>query len=371
MSLMYSKKSGILISIFFIAAIVAASWYALEEINQQTRHRARDTLQTVLLTTQEALHIWISQRKLDTSNLAQSDELLRLTTTLLNAFDNKNTSEKKHTQEQIRNFMAPRLARYGDRDFFIISPDRKSLASMASTTHTMTNPIHKYRKEHLDRAFEGSTVFIPTIRFNSSSRIRSTLLADSEPAIFTASPIKSFNGKIVAVLAIHINPKRQFTHITQLGRIGETGESYAFDEQGTLISESRFDDQLRRIGLVDSGRRGILSIRIVDPGGNMLQGYQPDIAPEEMPMTRMAASATKGKAGYDTNGYRDYRGIRVLGAWTWDKKLGFGLTTEQDEAEAMQPFYEARLIILLIAALAVIFCVVMEILYSRLHRQAG
>lgn len=365
MHLASSKKLSVLVCVVFIAIILLTSWYALNNINRQTRDRARNMLQTVLLTTQEALHIWIRQRILDTSDLAQADELLGLTRTLVSAFINNKTSEKKLAREQIRNFMAPRLARYGDRDFFIISHDRKSLASMSDSGTSSSNPIHAYRKDYLDRAFEGTTVFIPTIRFDSSSRMRSALLAESEPAIFIAAPIKGLNGKTVAVLAIHINPKRQFTHITQLGRIGQTGESYAFDEHGTLISESRFDDQLRRIGLVDSGGRGILSIRVVDPGGNLLEGYKPAIAPKDMPLTRMTASATKGESGYDTNGYRDYRGVRVFGAWTWDKDLGFGLTTEQDEDEAMQPFYESRQAIIQIVTLSVILCLILIALYNR------
>ena len=51
----------------------------------------------------------------------------------------------------------------------------------------------------------------------------------------------------------------------------------------------------------------------------------------------MAQSAIAGRSGSDVEGYRDYRGVRVIGAWQWLEELGFGLTTEIDEAEAYQP----------------------------------
>ena len=36
----------------------------------------------------------------------------------------------------------------------------------------------------------------------------------------------------------------------------------------------------------------------------------------------------------NTEGYRDYRGVEVVGAWAWLPRHGFGLTSEIDNAEA-------------------------------------
>ena len=80
----------------------------------------------------------------------------------------------------------------------------------------------------------------------------------------------------------------------QRGRIGASGESYAFNRQGQLVSESRFDNDLREIGLVKPGKRGILNIDIRDPGGNMLEGYRPTLVGGELPLTLMAENATGG-----------------------------------------------------------------------------
>ena len=79
----------------------------------------------------------------------------------------------------------------------------------------------------------------------------------------------------------------------------------------------------------------------------MIKGFSPTVPRYQQPLTLMAREATLGKSGYSVAGYRDYRGVPVYGAWLWDDKLGIGLTTEIDEAEAaksessaMAPFFD-------------------------------
>ena len=37
-----------------------------------------------------------------------------------------------------------------------------------------------------------------------------------------------------------------------------------------------------------------------------------------------------GAQGADVTGYRDYRGVRVVGAWVWLPEYDFGVATESD-----------------------------------------
>lgn len=48
----------------------------------------------------------------------------------------------------------------------------------------------------------------------------------------------------------------------------------------------------------------------------------------------MAASASKGGSGVNVYGYNDYRGVPVIGAWSWLREYGFGIATEIDVDEA-------------------------------------
>jgi polar amino acid transport system substrate-binding protein len=95
-------------------------------------------------------------------------------------------------------------------------------------------------------------------------------------------------------------------------------------------------------GLIGSDERGILNIEIRDPGGNMVEGFRPTTAHAERPLTRMAAAATAGIDGVDLQGYNDYRGVPVVGAWRWNAELGYGITSEMDVSEALATIVKIR-----------------------------
>ena len=74
----------------------------------------------------------------------------------------------------------------------------------------------------------------------------------------------------------------------------------------------------------------------------------------------MARSAIAGRSGFSVNGYRDYRGVPVFGAWLWDSSLDFGLATEIDADEALQPFYATRLVILSVLGITVMLSFILS-----------
>ena len=121
-------------------------------------------------------------------------------------------------------------------------------------------------------------------------------------------------------------------------RAGRTGETYAFDSQGEMISNSRFPQHLRRAGLIGPDEdESVLRVGIRDPGGDMTQGFRPETQRRAQPLTRGAADAVAGHAGVSVIPYRDYRGVPVVGAWTWVAARGFGVLSEVDAEEAFEP----------------------------------
>ena len=341
-------------------AVAITAWVALDRIKTQTKNNSRESLQTVLQTTREAMHIWVHQRKQDVSNLASMPELRKLTQSLLAESQDRNALLASQSLEKIRKIIKSRLDKYGDRGFFIAAPNMTNIASLRDINIGVTNLIYIQRKDYLQRVFQGEVSFVPTIRSDVPLPGVDGQLEKQLPAIFVASPIRDNVDKIIAVLALQIDPARDFTRIAQLGRIGNSGETYAFDEDGVLITESRFDQQLKNIGLIKPNGRGILTIRITDPGGNLLEGFIPSLPESERKLTMMAQSATSDKSGFNVEGYRDYRGVPVFGTWMWDGDLGFGLTTEIDEFEALQPYYSTRMIVLSVMSAIVLLSFVLS-----------
>ena len=176
-----------------------------------------------------------------------------------------------------------------------------------------------------------------------------TALATDKPSVVT-HPILIDGELSMAVMArigttgswvgFKIDPGA-FTEQLEYVQLGRSYETYAFDADGKFISHSRFEDDLRRIGLLRKGQRSILTVQVRNPGGNMMEGFEPTGPIRARPLTRMAASAMAlaerpehSMISSDIDGYNDYRGVPVVGAWTWLKDYGFGVAMEGDVAEA-------------------------------------
>lgn len=352
-----------------MSIIVSTTWFALSRIEFESRKNVVKSLQTVVLTIQEALHIWNNQRKNDLIDITREGEVITLTYALISEHNNHQDLIKSPSLEKLRRIMIKKLKKQGGIGFFVIALDRTNIASMRDANIGSESLIHRHRKEFLQRAFAGETLFIPTIYSDVPLKTHSGELREHQPTIFVASPIRDDAGDVIAVLTFRLDPSSDFTRITQLGHIGDSGETYAFDSEGILITKSRFAHQLRRIGLIDSENEGMLSIRIANPGGNILEGFVPTIPLTERPLTLMAKSAISRQSFRNLDEYRDYRGVNVFGAWVWDEVLDIGLATEIDAKEAMRPYYETRIIIVLVLVLTITLSFALLFLMLRLEKR--
>jgi hypothetical protein len=193
--------------------------------------------------------------------------------------------------------------------------------------------------------------------------------------MFAAAPIRSADGKVIAVLALRIPPDKDFTRILATARAGESGETYAFGRKGLMLSDSRFDDELKRLGLIPDTpeAQSVLTLELRDPLVDLTRGQQSPKRRAEQPLTRAVAAALAGQSGVDVAGYRDYRGVPSVGAWTWLEDLDMGLVTEVNVAEALGPLRILRLGFGFIFALLVLAAVAVFLLMRlarRLHESA-
>ena len=190
------------------------------------------------------------------------------------------------------------------------------------------------------------------------SKVRNHSASQGLPFMTASAPIPDQRGTPIAILTFGFDPRDEFTETTRMGRLGKTGETYAFDRNGRLLTTSRFHETSRSAPLPQESAG---SIEIRDPGGNIDEGFRPTVPRDQQPLTRMAQSATHGEAGVDLNGYRDYRGVPVVGSWRWDEELGIGLAIEMDFAEAYEP--SVRIRNLAIFMLLVIVSVIVTLLF--------
>ena len=358
------------ISLIVIAIILA--WWALANIKVKLKEEMRDSLQTVLNTTHEALDIWVNDQIQELNTIATDPRISEHALELLSRYK-RGLKLVDHDQLlELRVIFSDLQLRAGHIGFFIVAPDGTNIASMRDENIGGINLIQEQRADLLSQVFAGESVLVPPIVSDVPLEgVPNVAGSDRPPTMFFAAPIKDLNGNVIAALTERYEPRDNFSRINQLGRIGSSGETYLFDRQGKLLSESRFVKQLISIGMLKPNEQGILSLKVSNPGGNLIEGFKTSLSNSERPLTRMAENATKGESGYDVDGYRDYRGVPVMGAWLWDGNLGFGMTTEIDVDEALNAYNSARLMVVVIIGITVLVSIAFTLLIMHLGSQAS
>ena len=357
--------SGLFLGLILLLLVVLLSWWSLSRIEDETRRDLENTLSTVLNTTHEALHLWAAERKADASALSDQPALQQIVQSMMaaNLSDRQSLLASPQLNE-IRSLFRDIHNRLGYLGFSVI--DRNGM-TLASTEDALVGSSHILSKnsDYLQRVVEGETLV--TLPMVADILLPNPFgeYAKNQPTMFVAGPIRSTNGQFIAALALRIDPNKDFTRIPQLGRIGQSGETYGFDSTGKLITESRFEQHLIQTGLLRPGERAILNVEIRDPGGNLVEGYRATQPREKHPLTWMAASALNGETGAQMEGYRDYRGIPVVGVWLWDPELGLALATEMDKDEAFASFRSTRFLVVNTLALILVFFLAFSIAQTR------
>lgn len=344
----------ILITGLGLLLILAIYSVAIQVLTRVTEERVAAVLTTVQNSTLVGLLDWMDGAKEHVNAWAESRAIVAQVEQL--------TSNSEVSQSSSHAFLQASLSPItADTHFFgyaIISPENIVLAS-SGVEEIGTSSLLGQNTEHLDRVRSGiSLVTTPIKRTDSEEAV---------PVILAAAPVRGSDQVVIAALVFFIDPSQDFSTILQRGRLLNSGETYAIDSDGVLVSESRFGEALRDIGLIGPEDASILSIQVRDPGVNLLTSQSP-VSGDQRPLTRAAGSLVLGQSGMDVSGYRDYRGVEVVGAWIWNEEYNFGIITETDWDESFSNVESVRLALLslgLLSGLALVGSVVVSSLADQ------
>jgi len=329
----YLVQLAIGISVIFLFGFLS---YSL--IEKQIKSTVIESLDSSLNVTEQGLMSWFEENKHTVIALATSQEVIALTKKLLAVSKSPEALKNALAQQQIRALVQPQLNAHNLHGFFIISPENLSLASTRDANIGINNPLID-QSLILEKLWSGMAAISHPQVSKVPLKNKEGQLVTAYPTMFSGAPIKDENNKIIAVITLRIDPFYDFTQVLQHGRIGKTGETYAFNRQGLLISNSRFDEQLKDMQLLNHDSRSMLTIPMRVPDKKTLHRNWTDL-----PLTHMAKNALRGQDGHNDLGYLDYRGIKVIGSWKWNHDLGIGLAIEQDLGEAYIPIDSSRYI---------------------------
>jgi serine/threonine protein kinase len=366
--------------------LLAIIGYAIRAAIERTMKASlRSELQTLVSVEQSMLETWLKVQESNAESLANDQQVRETTTQILKGASTVDlggaglhespasaAQSMAALQHRLAEELGPGMSAHNFVAFLLADKQQRILAATNPELVGQTIPSYE---GFLSRALEGHVTVSPPFASVVLMKDERGRMRTGVPTMFVCAPVRDSNLQVVAALALRIRPEREFTGILQLGRFGESGETYAIDKNGLMVSSSRFEEDLIMLGLIPDleDARSILTVSARDPGGNLAQGFRPRVRRAELPLTKSAAAAVAGASGIDLEGYRDYRGVPVVGAWHWLPKYNLGVITEIDHAEAYRPLSILRwafFSIFGLLALSSIAIFVFSLFLARAQREA-
>jgi tRNA A-37 threonylcarbamoyl transferase component Bud32 len=330
-------------------------------------------LQTVLNANVSAVRLWFSERESDVRVLA-ADRALQDAVVELSAMAQRGTAPSNLVEcppaRELQMRLPALLPPDDYLDYLVVDTDRKVLAT--PRRYLVGRLIPAPYDPFIRRAIEGQVAFSRPITASAAES------RPDGPTMLVAAPVRGTNGAVAGVLGLRLRAQEKFSRIFSVTQMGMTGEAYAFDRRGVMLTASRVQQGLSALGFMTNSADTppAQNLELLDPIKTDQSPASVE-APKQARLTRMAAAAIKGLNGTDVDGYRNYRGVTVVGSWAWLPEYGLGVAVEVAGDEAFQTLYLVRrvffsLFLMLLSAGAGIFAfsLLVERLQASVRRAA-
>jgi serine/threonine protein kinase len=386
---MLRSKNAWIFLLLTALLVAGVGWWGDSQLHRVIRTNLRKDLKSALDANVTALEIWMANQKRIATSLADEPTLhLRALELLSLAYEqptNRTALNERARQLNSTSGLNERLRDLGYEMAHLV--DTNMLVVLETTRGRggrTGRPVMEELKPKYQELFElGEPRIITPFKVPRPTNIRRPAGRNNDPrppeipgrtnqpprrflplqrdptAMQVATPIKNDGGETLGALVLIFNPNAEFTRILSVANYGDTGETFAFDGEGVLLSGSRFDHQLRQLGLIEDKPESVsaLNLRLTDPGVNLTEGYT---ASTNGPLILMVERALAGESDVEIEPFRDYRGVPVVGAWRWLPQYGFGVGMKLDASDAFHLLRMVRAVflvlflLLLLAALALL-----------------
>lgn len=346
------------------AALAAASIWMYASVEASLRELRGQGLPALLEAKTKSLEVFIGERRADAERFARDPEVAAMTADLVRRARARPVDAHCASEEvALWRARADAMMR-AERAAAVTAIDRSGLL-VASTFEEVCGLVAHPRvaAPQLAQVFDGRTQFIRP--FAADPRlVAARPYLDARPLAWIETPVRDGAGNVVAAIGIATFVDRDFEAILSAARPGRTGEAYAFDESGTLLSQLRDTRGLPGSGATPANVKGSAArLELRDPGRELDPAQVPAAQAPEWPLTRAvaealssakAASGTVPLQGVLLDPYRNYRGAEVIGAWRWLPAERIGIVAEMGVDEAYAPMRYVRATVAAVLALLVL-----------------
>ncbi len=354
------KYASAIMALTFSIALVAVTAITIRVIYTYDRANVSHHLLTRLQATSGLIELWQQNYLRGVEALAQEPALIDLIDKVVN---NKiSAAEAGNTMDQ---WLRPIYLGRGYDGHSIIDPNFKILLS-SSPAYTGKSVVSLTSHVAIEKAMrEGRAISLPTEAKYQISVFDKTAEAGTLYQLGCARINK--NGKLLAVLCLRQDPYHNFFAMLSTGSSGTTGEAYAVNREGQIISPTRFGQALiHNKTTTDKPPTYVKGLTARVPSKTKNGALVTN--PKTSPLTRAVNTALQeGSSGF-VDGYPDYRGVDVVGAVKWLAGMDVGIVVEQDADEVYTPFQFFSNAIIGFTLLAIIVINMLIVFMARSRR---
>ena len=323
-------------------SLLALGWWAFSGVRDAVARTQVAGLDALLGSVVRGVDNWVHDRHAGAQRLAAAPDVVRAVQTLAQAARDAPASACGLPEVAELARILPSEYRSAEKVAYIVL-DREGRVLATSQPVACGERIRSEGfRVRVDRAIEGTAQFVrpqpdPVLTFAAQG-------TGGVPTAWVLAPIQAPGAQTTAVLAIGVRTDLEFARLFTAGRATPTTETYAFGEDGTLLTSTRSVDELVAAGhaIERNGTGGVFTVPVRDPGGDLLDGHLPATEAAARPLTQAAALAVaaRGKPGEaEQRGtlaepYRNYAGREVIGAWRWLPDYQIGVVAERSTVEA-------------------------------------
>lgn len=318
------KKRIVVVIITFVLfgmlPLVLFRMIAFPKASAELKHGIKNNLEGILSKQKDMLTLLRHER--ESHARAISDAIL---STLLiygnEKFVNLINGKNEHEYLRLETQLECTKADYGYRGIFIC--DGAGIIRVATESEKSMIGVNILKEKAFrniqETLYDGKTYFSDVIHFSPGGSIQDGKVTNI-PSLFLSYPIKGENRDVIGAVVLWMDTT-MLDHAMRNVLLGKTGESYLVNNEGVMITQSRFSEHTKNNG--DTCKTCHV---VADPDNQMI--------------TKGVKRCITEKAhGHDLEGYRDYGGLQVVGAWCWLKEFNMGLIVEIDADEAFSALH--------------------------------
>jgi PAS domain S-box-containing protein len=334
------KKRTFIVVVSFVLLVVLMGVLSISFIKSKIVNREQLALEQTVESTKQKIDFWVQKRNSEILELVQSADFQEY------------LDESKNSDSAV-------LPKSLGFDYCFINT-KSEVKSPSSSEIIESSALSEKCRSEITKLFSGKQLYLNNI--DKSIEVFFAKTGDSKGLLYEGIPVK-LNDEIVGVVLCEVFNEIEMSELLRFSRVGESGESYLINDKGRMITKSRFEKELAELNYFEENADGELIISIKVPNGNVTESNNVIRSGKEE-LSFMAKNLLKKTSGSNIDGYLDYRGVEVQGAWTWLDKYGLGLATEIDKSESLSVFYFIRksafyvlLMVIIIIVSSVLFAI--------------